>query len=182
VTASRHIALLRGINVGGKHRLPMAELVAVFEAAGARDVATYIQSGNVLFTASAAAARRIPAGVERAIAARFGFEAPVIVRTAAELRRVAGANPFLRAGTDGAGLHVGFLKDRPSAAATRALDPRRSPPDRVALNGRELYLEFPNGSARTRFTSAYLDSTLRTTCTVRNWRTVLTLVEMSAGS
>ncbi|MBI4952982.1 MAG: DUF1697 domain-containing protein [Myxococcales bacterium] len=175
---TEHVALLRGINVGGKNKLPMKELVPLFEQAGCRAVRTYIQSGNVVFRAAGARAARVPGVVADAIEARFGFRAPVVLRTAAELRAVAGANPFVRSGAEAGALHVVFLAERPTASRAGALDPGRSPPDELVLRGREIYLRLPNGAARTKLTNAYFDATLATTSTVRNWRTVLALAAM----
>src|SRR5690242_4828005 len=121
------VALLRGINVGGNNKLPMRELAALFADAGAREVATYIQSGNVVFDAPAQADRRIAAAVGKAIAARFGLTVPVVTRSAAELAAVIGKNPFLAAGKPEKALHVMFLADAPSRAQLGALDPARSP-------------------------------------------------------
>ena len=177
--AARHIALLRGINVGGRHPLRMAHLVTLFEDAGCHCVRTYIQSGNVVFDAPAARARLIPAAVTAAIAAKFGFDVPIVTRTAAELQRIIKANPFVEPGTDLRLLSVGFLADRPSAARVAALDPDRSPPDAFVLHGRELYLRYPNGVARTKLTNAYFDRQLETVTTFRNWRTTLMLLELS---
>ena len=177
-----HIALLRGINVGGRNRLPMKQLIQIFTDAGYGHVRTYIQSGNVVFDAPAALARLAPATVSAAIAADLGLNVPIVTRTAVELQQIVGANPFAEAGADPALLHVGFLADRPAATAMVALDPHRSPPDECAVQGRELYLRCPNGMARTKFTNAYLDRTLRTVTTIRNWRTTLTLLDMAGAS
>ncbi|MDP6580142.1 MAG: DUF1697 domain-containing protein [Vicinamibacterales bacterium] len=173
-----HIALLRGINVGGRNRLSMADLVRLFEEAGAKRVRTYIQSGNVVFDALSARAGRLAATVSAAIAAQIGPEVPIVTRTAADLARIVDASPFARAGTDLKLLHVGFLAACPAATAIAALDPDRSPPDEFALRNRELYLRCPNGMARTKLTSAYFDATLKTVTTIRNWRTTLKLLEM----
>jgi len=177
--AGIHVALLRGINLGKHNRLPMKELQALFTGAGCGRVAIYIQSGNVVFEASDRLAGQIPARISGALAVRFGMTIPVVTRTAAELARAVRANPYLESGADPDSLHVAFLADRPSPARIAALDARRSPPDEFAVIGREVYLRLPNGMARTKLTNAYLDSRLATTSTVRNWRTVLTLVEMS---
>ncbi len=177
-SAAAYAALLRGINVGGKNRLAMADLVELFAAAGCADVRTYVQSGNVVFRASAAVAKRVPAAIERAIEAELGLRVPVLLRGARELARVATANPFLTAGADTAALHVAFLADAPGKRGA-ALDPARSPGDSFELRGRELYLHLPNGVGRTKLTNAYLDAKLATTSTLRNWRTVLQLVEMT---
>jgi uncharacterized protein (DUF1697 family) len=179
--ASVHVALLRGINVGGKNLLPMAELARVFVAAGCGDVRTYIQSGNVVYRAQPALAARVPDLVAQRIARDFGLKVPVVTRSAAELARVATSNPFLRAGADTKELHVAFLAETPAKTAVAALDPRRSPPDELRVAGREVYLHLPNGVARTKLTNAYLDSTLGTTSTLRNWNTVLKLFELASA-
>ena len=176
-----HISLLRGINVGGKHKLPMKELAAMFVEAGCEDVRTYIQSGNVVFRAEKALAERIPAVISESIAEARGFEVPVVARTGDELERVAHNNPFLLSGADEAKIHVGFLAETPSHEAVVGLDTDRSPPDTFEVQGREIYLHLPNGVARTRLTNKYFDRALNTTSTVRNWRTVLKLVEMARG-
>jgi len=173
-----YVALLRAINVGGRNMLPMKDLVAIFSAAGCGGVRPYIQSGNVVFEAGAALARRVPALVEKAIADRFGFAAPVLLRTADQMRAVAGGNPFLREGADPATLHVAFLAEEPDPARVATLDPDRSPPDRFIVRGREIYLCFPKGVGRTKLGNQYFDSRLGTASTVRNWRTVLKLLEM----
>jgi uncharacterized protein (DUF1697 family) len=173
------IALLRGVNVGGKNKLPMADLRQAFLAAGCRQVRTYIQSGNVVFRASRNRADRISQAVARSLAERFGVKVPVIQRSIAELEAARDSNPFLAAGCDNAKLHVVFLADAPDSSGVARLDPDRSPPDEFALHGREIFLFCPNGMARTRYTNAYWDSSLKTTSTVRNWKTVLKLIELA---
>ena len=174
----RWAAFLRGINVGGKHKVPMAELRAFFAELGASDVRTYIQSGNVAFRAAEAVAAEIAAGFAALTEARFGFAVPSAVRSAPELRAVLRANPFLADGADEKALHVLFLTGEPDPAAVAALDPQRSAPDAFAVRGREVYLHLPNGVARTRLTNAYFDRILGTTSTGRNWRTVATVAAM----
>jgi uncharacterized protein (DUF1697 family) len=181
MTGTTHVALLRGINVGGKHPLPMKELTALFTAAGCTEVSTYIQSGNVVFRAPAELAPRLPAGVGRRIQERFGFDAPVVLRTAGELAAVVRGNPFLTPDADTAPLHVMFLAGEPSPDAVARLDHQRSPGDSFAVRGREVYLHCPSGVARTRLTNGYFDTALGTTTTSRNWRTVLKLLELAGG-
>ncbi len=175
------IALLRGINVGGKNKLPMKDLVAIFAAAGCDDVRTYIQSGNVVCRASATATRTLPSAVATAILERFGYRVPVVTRTASELRDVGQSNPFLEAGREANTLHVAFLVDLPSRTRVAALDVDRSPPDEFLARGREIYLCLPNGVAKSRLTNAYFDATLGTTSPVRNWRTVMKLLDLADG-
>jgi uncharacterized protein (DUF1697 family) len=169
---------MRGINVGGKNRLPMKDLAAIFEQAGCTDVRTYIQSGNVVFAAAPSAAGAVPARVQREVEAAFGIRSPVITRTARELASVLRAVPFSGAAADESRLHVAFLAGKPTPARAASLDPQRSPGDTFQLVGREVYLSLPNGVARTKLTNDYLDSTLGTVSTVRNWRTVTRLAGM----
>lgn len=173
--ATTYLALLRGINVGGKNKLPMKDLKELFVEAGSESVRTYIQSGNVVFDATAAVAKRIPEHIPALIQERFGLRTPVIVRTAEDLAAVVANNPFLKAGAPEDELHVYFLADEPSASRIEALDPARSPGDEFAVKGREVYLRLPNGMARTKLTNDYIDRKLATTSTGRNWRTVTKL-------
>ncbi|MFN8177813.1 MAG: DUF1697 domain-containing protein [bacterium] len=178
--ADVHVALLRGINLGGR-RLPMKALADLFADAGCADVRTYIQSGNVVFRADAKLVSRVPALVAKGIARDYGFDVPLVLRTAAELGAVVRNNPFLAAKPDPRTLHVSFLADRPSKPSVAALDPGRSPGDEFVVRGSEIYLRLPNGMARSKLTNQYFDSTLKTTSTVRNWNTVLTLLEWARG-
>lgn len=177
--ARAHVALLRGINLG-KRRIPMSELAAIFADAGCEDVRTYIASGNVLYRAAPTLAARIPGLVEEAIRKEHGFDCPVVGRSAAELDAIVAGNPFADAAlSDPKTVHVAFLRDRPAKARVEALDPDRSPPDRFVVKGREVYLHYPDGAARSKLTNAYLDTTLDTVSTARNWRTVRKLQEMT---
>jgi uncharacterized protein (DUF1697 family) len=178
-STGRWAAFLRGINLGGRHKVPMAELRAFFAELGAHDVSTYIQSGNVVFRAEEAVARELAAGFERRAEERFSFPVPAVVRSAGALRDVLAGNPFLADGADEKALHVLFLASEPDAAAVAGLDPERSAPDAFAVRGREVYLHLPHGVARTRLTTAYFDRVLRTTSTGRNWRTVAKVAAMT---
>jgi uncharacterized protein (DUF1697 family) len=154
----------------------MDEVRALAQQAGLVGVRTYIQSGNLVFSAGSGTVA-LEDTLSGALADRFGFEVPIVVFTADELRAAFAAQPF-GPGVDVEQLHVGFLRRAAPAAAWAALDRQRSPPDAVAGSQRTLYLHLPNGVARTKYTSAYLDRALGTTVTVRNWRTVAALVEL----
>ncbi|MDB5354950.1 MAG: hypothetical protein JWN24_1403 [Phycisphaerales bacterium] len=177
--ASTYVALLRGINVGGKNMLPMTELVTIFGDAGCAEVRTYIQSGNVVFAAKPDCAKRVAGSVSEQVGTKFGFNPVLVMRTADELAKVVRTNPFLASGVDAELLHVAFLADAPDPARIASLDPRRSPGDSFTVIGREIYLSLPNGVGKTKLTNAYFDSKLATTSTLRNWRTVLKLIEMT---
>ncbi len=171
----RYAALLRGINVGGKNKLPMNALAAMFTAAGCSGVVTYIQSGNVVFEAPSKLVKSLPLLIPAANAEQFGIRAPLTIRSAAEWEQVLLNKPFPE-------VHgVAFLADLPSAKAVTSLDPNRSPGDRFELNGREIYMHLTAGFAKTKLTSAWMDSKLATVSTVRNWATVCKLSELLSG-
>jgi uncharacterized protein (DUF1697 family) len=183
--ASTYVALLRGINVGGKNMLPMKGLAALFAAANCDEVRTFIQSGNVIFRAAPSVAAQIPLLIAAEIERGFGLRVPVVLRSAEEMNAVLSGNPFLQpdataapGDVEGKMLHVFFLADAPDAAAVEKLDPQRSSPDKYMLRGREIYARFSDGMAKTKLTNAYFDSKLKTISTARNWNTVLKLAAM----
>jgi uncharacterized protein (DUF1697 family) len=174
------LALLRGINVGGKAKLPMKELAAIFAAAGASAVQTYIQSGNVIFEAEDAGP--VVAKVTAEIGRVYGYPGRIVVRSLAELKAAYKGNPFAKVGAPLETLHVYFLADMPEAGAVKGLDPERSPGDSFVVRSREVYLQLPNGMARTKLTNVYFDAKLKTVSTARNWNTVGKLLEMMGAS
>lgn len=176
-----HVALLRGINVGGRNRLPMDELARSFEHAGCASVRTYIQSGNVVFVAARSIALSARESVAATVSARTGTDIPIVLRSAADLARVVAENPFLDESQDSRALHVGFLADMPAQDRVSSLDPDRSPPDEFVVRGKEIYLRLPNGMSGTRFTASYVERVLATPATFRNWRTVENLLKMATG-
>lgn len=182
MTATKtYIALLRGINVGGKNKIAMAELKSLFSSLGFEDVLTYIQSGNVVFRTARADVDALSAKIEREIAAVSGTKPAVVIRTPKELATVAERNPYLSRGADLSKLHVVFLDHAPAKGAGTALDPDRSPGDDFTLRGREIYLHLPNGAGRSKLTIDYFERVLGARGTQRNWNTLLKLVELSRG-
>jgi uncharacterized protein (DUF1697 family) len=175
---AKYVALLRGINVGGKHILPMKHLSGIFSNAKCGDVRTYIQSGNVIFSAPAGGVEKIPQLIAKSIESQFGFPVPVILRSSDEIARVLRDNPFLKAGASEKALYVYFLADHPAKTAVAKLDPKRSVPDEYRVVGREIYMHLPNGMGRSKLTSAYFDSQLSTVATARNWATVMKINEL----
>ena len=175
---SKFVAMLRGVNVGGHHRVPMAELRALCTGLGWRDVQTYIQSGNVVFSADGEE-RSLTAALTTAASARFGFDVPVVVRSAADLALTLAQNPFDPGAFSPTTLSVVFLAAPPPAAALAALDPARSSADTLVPRGRDLYLLTPAGFAKTKYTLDWLERRLGGPATARNWQTVTVLAEMS---
>ena len=111
----------------------------------------------------------------------FGYRVPVVVRTARELQEIVEVNPFAQTEFEANRLLILFLADTPDRARVESLDPDRSPGDEFAVVGREVFVHYPNGVARSKLTNAYFDSRLSTTSTGRNWRTVNKLLEMAAA-
>ncbi len=165
-------ALLRGINLGGQHRVPMAELRALAQELGFGAVGTYVQSGNLVFTADGDP-EAVTATLEAALAARFGFEIPVVLRSAEEMERIASRHPFGDRQDDPVRLHVFLLAGDPDPARVAAWHPERFAPDEAVVDGREVYVHFPNGMGRSKLTV-----NLGTPATARNWRTVLAVRDL----
>ncbi|HVI03602.1 MAG TPA: DUF1697 domain-containing protein [Enhygromyxa sp.] len=173
-TASKplHLALMRGINLGSKNKLAMRDLAAAFEQLGCSDVTTRGNTGNVLFRAPAKLLKRLPEQVTALLEQEFGVKSPVILRSHADLIAACEQNPFLAEGCDASKLHVAFLTVEPEPARIEELDPDRSPPDRFAVIGRQIYMHCPEGLARTKLSNAWFDSKLKTISTVRTWNVV----------
>jgi uncharacterized protein (DUF1697 family) len=169
----RFVVLLRGINVGGRNRLPMARLRELCEEAGCIDVATYIQSGNVVLR-SDHPRDALRAALEQALARELASAPAVVVRTEAELAQVLASNPFPEA--DPASLHVAFATEEvePGVETDEFL------PDELRVRGWEIYLHLPNGLGRSKLPPA-LERRLPGPITIRNWRTVGKLAELASA-
>ncbi len=172
-----YVALLRGINVGGKTKIAMAALRDTCAAVGCEDVVTYIQSGNVVLK-SKLTADKLRAALEAAIAEEFGFNPAVMIRTAKEMAAVVDRNPY--AGTDDKTVHVGFLHAAPNATTKQCLGAIDCAPEELTVAGRDIYLHLPNGMGRAAL-PVQMERCLRPTpITVRNWRTVTKLAELAS--
>jgi uncharacterized protein (DUF1697 family) len=178
VTVARYVALLRGINVGGHRRLPMADLRDLLTGLGYTDVATYVQSGNAVLDAATDDAGAVAAAVSAAIRDRFALEVPTVVRSAERMRAVVAANPLEV--PDPARFLVLFATEPFDTAALRALDLSAHPRERLAVTDTEAYV-FDGGREGIRFAKlpdVVAGHTAGTT-TARNWRTVLRMLEMA---
>jgi uncharacterized protein (DUF1697 family) len=168
------IVLLRGINVGGRHKISMSDLTSWLEVSGFRQVRTYIQSGNVVL--QHVDGNELAPRIEDVLRTHAGFEVTAVTRTAAELTRVVARNPFPT--TPPTQLHVAFLADPPDRAAVGAVKKDAFAPEAFAVRGRDVYLHLPNGMGK-----AKMPPRLRflSTATVRNWNTVVALTEIAKG-
>lgn len=180
MSKDRRVALLRGVNVGGKNKVLMRELCTVFGEAGCHGVESYIQSGNVVFDSSCQA-EDLQKSLARAIEARFGFAVPVVVRTSEQMREALAANPFSAEGVAEERLAVLFLREAPTGEGLLRLEAKRFLPERFAVIGSEIYVDMPNGAGQTKLTTNYFDGRLKTVATARNLRTIRRLLEMAAS-
>jgi uncharacterized protein (DUF1697 family) len=172
------IALLRGINVGGRSKVPMAELRDLCTALGWRDVRTYINSGNVVFEALPKGPA-LEAALEKALKEAFGFAPPVIVRTASQVKALAAANPFPEASeAEPNRVLVGVSKEKPKVGAAEAIQAKAAAGEKVAEAGGVLWFHYPQGVGTSKLTPALIDRAAGSPLTARNWRTMLKLREM----
>ncbi|HPF70311.1 MAG TPA: DUF1697 domain-containing protein [Candidatus Krumholzibacteria bacterium] len=169
------VALLRGINVGGRNKLPMADLVALFRSLGCDPVRHYIQSGNIVFGAPKPWGRAEVAALRAAIAAAHGFSPPVLVIKDAAIRQALARNPFPAA--EGNRLSYFFLETAPTAPDRKRLDALKASTEAWALVGQVFYLHAPDGFADSKL-GAGAEAALGVTATARNGNTVARLVQM----
>lgn len=174
------VALLRGVNVGRSARLSMADLRRVLGSLGASEVETHLQSGNAVFTCTAAAAA-LERDIACALRSEFDMNVKVLVRSARDLAAAAAGNPFPEAATDPKTLHVAFLSGPPPAGAVAGIDRARFAPDEFVVKGKLVYVHLPDGFARTKLTNDMWERSLKVTSTMRNWNTVTKLAELAGG-
>jgi uncharacterized protein (DUF1697 family) len=175
----RWATMLRGINVSGHRKVSMKELVAVCEDLGYQDVESYVQSGNLVFDPGKASAKTVAGELEKAIESAFGYpDVDVLLRTDKELSALVKGNPYLTDGADPKTLHVTVLKTKPTKSLS---DDGTWSPDGFTVTGRDVYVVCPNGYGRTKLNNSFFESKLGVRATTRNWRTISTLAELTAG-
>lgn len=173
---TRKVVLLRGVNVGGRNKLPMKAFTAALEGLGCENVKTYIQSGNAVFDGAASAA-----DIGSAVKKAAGFTPHVFVTSAAAFKKAAAANPFKsQAAANGKSVHLFLLDDAPKAAAVEALGQLKRAKEDFAVGGKALYLFTPEGLAGSKIAER-IDRTLGVTTTARNWNTVEALIALAEG-
>ncbi|MFJ8921278.1 DUF1697 domain-containing protein [Streptomyces sp. NPDC102415] len=179
--STMYAALLRGINVSGHRRVPMAELRTLLGELGHEDVATHLQSGNAVFRSASGDEGELAAGLERAIQEHFGFPVDCLVRSGAYLAAVADACPFPAAELEAKQLHVTYVDKPLDAARFASLDTDAFRPEEFRLGDRALYLYAPEGLGRSKLAVALGRPavTRGLVATSRNWNTVVKLVEMT---
>ena len=174
------ISMLRGVNVGKANRIKMDALRALYESLRLEEPQTYVQSGNVVFKTEERDVARLTKRIEDGIERKFGFHSDVVLRTVSELREVVAKNPFAkRRGIHPGKLLVTFLAGAPHADARDKMSKLKTDPEELRIEGREVYVYFPNGMGRSKLPWPAIGRALGTSGTGRNWNSVTKLLEMA---
>lgn len=174
-----HVALIRGVNVGGHNRLPMAGLRTLCGELGWDDVRTCVASGNVVFRA-AGPVSALESELERGIGRRFGLEVAVVVRTAESWRALVASNPFPDASfAEPNRVALILSKSPPLSNAVPDLRERAAAGERVERAGDAIWIHYPGGAGRSRLSPATMERLVGSPVTARNWRTVRKLAGMA---
>ena len=180
--AATHIALLRAINVGGNKKVAMADLRDFMAELGFRDVRSLLQTGNLVFRGKGQTSAELERTLENEARKRLHLDTDFFVRSTKEWRAVIAQNPFPdEAESDPSHLVVMALKDAPDAAAVSALQAAVQGPELVRADGKQLYVVYPAGIGRSRFTLKLIEGKLGTRATGRNWNTVLKIAKVAAA-
>lgn len=175
------ISFLRGVNMIGHNKIKMADLSSLFREIGYHDAETYIQSGNVVFTAgNRLSPGKISYNIGRVIREKFGYEIPVLLRTGKDMEKIIKGNPYReREDFDASRLAVVFLSEFPGEEQLARFRDVSYLPDEFRIAGKEIYIYCPNGFGRTKLHTNFFENRLKITCTARNWQTVNRLFEMA---
>jgi uncharacterized protein (DUF1697 family) len=176
---TKHLALLRGINVSGHNLMKMEHLKTMLTNQGFQNVETYIQSGNVFVETNEESSMQVSFDIKQEIFKQFGFDVPVIVISKMDLTYCLQKNPFLKdKNIDTKKLYVAFIsKDLPSSAIND-LKISQFKPDEAFIDGNKIFIKYDVGAGKTKLDQKYIEKKLNVTATIRNWNTVQKLYEM----
>ena len=175
---TKYIAILRGINVGGKRKILMADLKELFSEIGFADIQTYIQSGNVIFNTKRKDDNiEFANKIEQSIAKNYDFKVPVIVRNVEELNEAISNNPFFQK-NDKERLHLTFLKEVPETEKLDKIKTYDYSPDKFEIKDKNVFVYCSGKYSDSKLTNKFFESKLKMSATTRNWKTVLKLLEL----
>lgn len=167
-----YISILRGINVSGQKLIKMDALRSSYEKLGFRSIATYVQSGNVVFRGSSANPEDLAKTITQQIEKDFGFDVPVFVMTADSLKQIIDNNPFAREiSKDNSFLHVTFLSAKPQNIDRYSIEEKKLSGEEVAIVDNAIYLYCPYGYGKTKLSNNFFETKLKVVATTRNWKT-----------
>lgn len=175
---NRKIAILRGINVGGKRKILMADLKSLCKKLEWKNVETYIQSGNLIFNSDKSNSE-LENQLEKAIFRKYGFDVPVIVRDSKGLQNSVDKNPFYVEDADINQLHITFLKEKPTQENIEKIVKYNYGSDKFKIMDKDVFIFCEGKYHQSKLTNNVFENKLKTGATTRNWKTVLKLVELS---
>ncbi|MDX1544505.1 MAG: DUF1697 domain-containing protein [Christiangramia sp.] len=179
---ARYIAILRGINVGGKKKVLMKDLKETFRDLGFSNIQTYVQSGNVVFdTPKDISNRKLEKNIENAIQKAFDFEVPVIVRTPPRLKKVISSNPFKPDTGDIKKFYLVFLKENPQAEEISKLEETNTL-DEFKIDDDHIYVKYSSKYSDSKLNNNFFENKLGVTASTRNWKTIMKLHEIAGTS
>lgn len=178
---NKFVSLLRGINVSGQKKIKMAELKSLYEQQGFQNIVTYIQSGNIVFDASAKNKVDLKTAIEKAIEDKYKFHVSVEIRTNKEIENIFKNCPFdsIDLVTEGSKVLVTFLSSKPQDAKASYIQNFVLAPEKLVVKGTEVYLFCPNGYGKSKLSNTFIEHKLGVEATTRNWKSVRKLYELS---
>jgi uncharacterized protein (DUF1697 family) len=175
-----YISILRGINVSGQKLIKMDTLKKMYEKLNCDNVKTYVQSGNVIFSAKEKDTQELEKVISSQIEKEFGFDVPVIVLNVKTFETIIENNPFGKGNLkETAFLHVTFLADNPSEFDKEKIVEKKQPSEEVAFTPNAVYLYCPNGYGKTKLNNNFLENKLKVKATTRNWKTTNELLKLA---
>lgn len=174
-----YISILRGINVGGKRKIIMAELKSLYIDLGFSDVVTYIQSGNVIFKSKQNNITSLESKIENAILEKYGFSVPVIVISQNEFEKCVSLNPFVQESVELNRLHVTFLKEQPKNILVDEFNKLKFENDQFKIMGKFVYLFCPIKYSDSKLTNNLFEKKLKVVATTRSWKTLIKILEIA---
>lgn len=178
----KYISILRGINVSGQKKIKMTDLKILYEKQGFEDVITYIQSGNVIFESKTKLTiETLKKIIEKAIETKYTFQVPVDIRTNQELKQIIEKYPYeeVKKEDNETKVLVTFLQSTPLDEKVESLLEYVKSPEKLIIQGKEVYLYCPNGYGRSKLTNTFIEKKLGVSATTRNWKSVKKLYELS---
>ncbi len=176
---SKYIAMLRGINVSGQKLIKMVDLRESMTRLGLKDVATYVQSGNILFSADEEDLRKLARNISEQIKKDFTFDVPCIVRTADYFKMVLTNNDFRQQGKEEKRCYVTFLEEEPDPMLIQKIEPQQYAPEEFIIKGDLLYFYSPDGYGKAKMNNNFFEQKLKVKATTRNWNSVNKLYDLS---
>jgi len=176
----KYIALLRGINVGGKRKLKMADLRASVSKIGFTEVSTYIQSGNLFFSAEEKDSAILEELLAKHLLKEYTYEIPIIIRTAEEFENIQSKNSFLNV-IDLKQLNLIFLKEQPAQEQLKAFQSLEFTSEELKFEGKHLFVHYTQGVRNSKLSNNLIEKKLNTKATTRNWKTVIKIGDLLHG-